>query len=167
MLKSADCGALREDHIDTCPVLAGWVDGRRDHGGIIFVDLRDRSGIVQVVFNPESSPEAYKQAENLRSEWVVQIRGKVQRRPPDTDNPLMPTGTIEIIAEELVVHNQSLTPPFYIEEDSGADEALRLRYRYLDLRRPSMLRNLRLRHNVVKYIRDFLEYTNRQANQFT
>ena len=156
MLKSADCGALREDHIDTCPVLAGWVDGRRDHGGIIFVDLRDRSGIVQVVFNPESSPEAYKQAENLRSEWVVQIRGKVQRRPPDTDNPLMPTGTIEIIAEELVVHNQSLTPPFYIEEDSGADEALRLRYRYLDLRRPSMLRNLRLRHNVVKYIRDFL-----------
>ena len=157
MLKSADCGALREDDIDTRPVLAGWVDRRRDHGGIIFVDLRDRSGIIQVVFNPESSPGAYQQAENLRSEWVVQIRGKVRRRPPDTENPLMPTGTIEIIAEELVVLNQSLTPPFYIEEDSGADEALRLRYRYLDLRRPSMLRNLRLRHNVVKYIRDFLD----------
>ena len=156
MLKSADCGALREGDIDTHPVLAGWVDRRRDHGGIIFVDLRDRSGIVQVVFNPELAPEAYKQAETLRSEWVVQIRGKVQRRPPDTDNPLMATGTIEVMADEVVVHNQSLTPPFYIEEDSGADEALRLRYRYLDLRRPSMLRNLRLRHNVVKYIRDFL-----------
>ncbi|MCH7713465.1 MAG: aspartate--tRNA ligase [Chloroflexi bacterium] len=156
VLKSADCGALREGDIDTHPVLAGWVDRRRDHGGIIFVDLRDRSGIVQVVFNPELAPEAYKQAEALRSEWVVQIRGKVQRRPPDTDNPLMATGTIEVMADEVVVHNQSLTPPFYIEEDSGADEALRLRYRYLDLRRPSMLRNLRLRHNVVKYIRDFL-----------
>ncbi|PKB64177.1 MAG: aspartate--tRNA ligase [SAR202 cluster bacterium Io17-Chloro-G2] len=157
MLKSADCGNLREEHIDSHPVLAGWVDGRRDHGGIIFVDLRDRSGIVQVVFNPELSPDAYKQAEDLRSEWVVEIHGKVQRRPPDTDNPLMPTGTIEVIADEVVVHNQSLTPPFYIDEDSGADEALRLRYRYLDLRRPSMLRNLRLRHKVVKYIRDFLD----------
>jgi len=157
VLKSADCGSLREDHIDTHPVLAGWVDRRRDHGGIIFVDLRDRSGIVQVVFNPELSPDAYKQAEDLRSEWVVQIRGKVQRRPPDTDNPLMLTGTIEVIADEVVVHNQSLTPPFYIAEDSGADESLRLRYRYLDLRRPPMLRNLRLRHKVVKYIRDFLD----------
>ena len=103
MLKSADCGSLREDHINTRPVLAGWVDGRRDHGGIIFVDLRDRSGVVQVVFNPELSADAYKQAEDLRSEWVVQIRGKVQRRPPDTDNPLMPTGTIEVIADEVVV----------------------------------------------------------------
>ena len=156
MLKSADCGALREAQIDTKQVLAGWVDGRRDHGGIIFVDLRDRSGVVQVVFNPELSPDAYKLAENLRSEWVVEIRGKVQRRPPDTDNPLMATGTIEVVADQVVVHNQSLTPPFYINEDSGADESLRLRYRYLDLRRPSMLRNLRLRHNVVKYIRDFL-----------
>ena len=104
MLKSADCGALGEGDIDTHPVVAGWVDRRRDHGGIIFVDLRDRSGIVQVVFNPELAPEAYKQAEDLRSEWVVQIRGKVQRRPPDTDNPLMSTGTIEVIAEEVVVH---------------------------------------------------------------
>ena len=157
MLKSADCGSLGEEHIDTHPVLAGWVDRRRDHGGIIFVDLRDRSGIVQVVFNPELSPDAYKQAEDLRSEWVVEVHGKVQRRPPDTDNLLMPTGTVEVIADKVVVHNQSLTPPFYIEEDSGADEALRLRYRYLDLRRPSMLRNLSLRHKVVKYIRDFLD----------
>ena len=156
MLKSADCGALGEGDVGSRPVLAGWVARRRDHGGIIFVDLRDRSGVVQVVFNPELSPSAYKVAEELRSEWVVQIRGTVQRRPPDTENPLLPTGTIEVIADEVVVQNQSLTPPFYIEEDSGADESLRLRYRYLDLRRPPMLKNLRLRHRVVKYIRDFL-----------
>ena len=103
MLKSADCGALREAQIDTRQVLAGGVDGRRDHGGIIFVDLRDRSGVVQVVFNPELSPDAYKLAESLRSEWVVEIRGKVQRRPPDTDNPLMATGTIEVVAEQVIV----------------------------------------------------------------
>ena len=157
MLKSADCGDLREEHIDTQPVLAGWVDRRRDHGGIIFLDLRDRSGLVQVVFNPELSPSAYKLAEELRPEWVVQIKGKVQQRPADTENPLMPTGKIEVLADEVIVQNQSLTPPFYIDEESGADESLRLRYRYLDLRRPSMLRNLRLRHQVVKYIRDFLD----------
>ncbi|PKB82809.1 MAG: aspartate--tRNA ligase [SAR202 cluster bacterium Io17-Chloro-G9] len=156
MLKTADCGNLREAHIDTEPTLAGWVDRRRDHGGIIFVDLRDRSGLVQVVFNPELSPEAYKLAEQLRSEWVVQVTGKVQRRPPDTENPQMPTGVIEVVASQMVVLNQSLTPPFYIAEDAGADESLRLRYRYLDLRRPNMLRNLGLRHQVVKYIRDFL-----------
>ena len=156
MLKTADCGSLREAHIDTEPTLAGWVDRRRDHGGIIFVDLRDRSGLVQVVFNPELAPEAYKLAEQLRPEWVVQVTGKVQRRPPDTENPQLPTGLIEVIAGQAVVLNQSLTPPFYIAEDAGADESLRLRYRYLDLRRPNMLRNLGLRHRVVKYIRDFL-----------
>ena len=156
MLKTADCGSLREAHIDTSPTLAGWVDRRRDHGGIIFVDLRDRSGLVQVVFNPESSPEAYRVAEQLRSEWVIQVSGTVQRRPPDTENPQMPTGAVEVIADEIVVLNQSLTPPFYIDEDAGADESLRLRYRYLDLRRPNMLRNLSLRHRVVKYIRDYL-----------
>ena len=156
MLKTADCGSLREAHIDTEPTLAGWVDRRRDHGGIIFVDLRDRSGLVQVVFNPELSPQAYKLAEQLRPEWVIQVTGKVRRRPPDTENPQMPTGLIEVLAGQGAVLNQSLTPPFYISEDAGADESLRLRYRYLDLRRPNMLRNLGLRHRVVKYIRDFL-----------
>ena len=156
MLKTADCGSLTEAHIGTAPTLAGWVDRHRDHGGIIFIDLRDRSGLVQVVFNPESSPEAYKLAEQLRSEWVIQVTGKVQRRPPDTENPQMPTGIIEVMADQIVVLNQSLTPPFYIADDAGADESLRLRYRYLDLRRPNMLRNLSLRHRVVKYIRDFL-----------
>ena len=156
MLKTADCGSLREAHIGTSPTLAGWVDRHRDHGGIIFIDLRDRSGLVQVVFNPEASPEAYKLAEQLRSEWVIQVTGNVQRRPPDTENPQMPTGIIEVMADQIVVLNQSLTPPFYIADDAGADESLRLRYRYLDLRRPNMLRNLSLRHQVVKYIRDFL-----------
>ncbi len=156
MLKTIDCGDLRESHIDTEPTLAGWVSRRRDHGGIIFVDLRDRSGLVQVVFNPELSPQAYKLAEQLRPEWVVQVTGKVQRRPPDTANPLLPTGQVEVMAGHAEVLNRSLTPPFYIDEDSGADESLRLRYRYLDLRRPNMLGNLTLRHRVVKYIRDFL-----------
>jgi aspartyl-tRNA synthetase len=156
VLKTADCGSLREAHIGTSPTLAGWVDRHRDHGGIIFIDLRDRSGLVQVVFNPEASPEAYKLAEQLRSEWVIQVTGNVQRRPPDTENPQMPTGIIEVMADQIVVLNQSLTPPFYIADDAGADESLRLRYRYLDLRRPNMLRNLGLRHQVVKYIRDFL-----------
>ena len=130
---------------------------RRDHGGIIFVDLRDRSGTVQVVFNPELSPEAYRVAEQLRSEWVVQVRGKVSNRPPGSENPNMPTGAVEVVADEVQILNPSLTPPFYITDDVDADESLRLKYRYLDLRRPQMQRNLMLRHKVVKYIRDFLD----------
>ena len=157
MLKTAGCGSFEEKHIDSHTTLAGWVSRRRDHGGIIFVDLRDRSGIVQVVFNPELSPQPYEVAEQLRPEWVVQIKGRVRRRPSGTENPVMATGAVEVIAEEVTVLNPSLTPPFYITEDAGADESLRLRYRYLDLRRPPMLRNLVLRHRVVKYIRDFLD----------
>ncbi len=157
MRKTAGCGALQEKDIGGRVTLAGWVSRRRDHGGILFVDLRDRSGIVQVVFNPELSPDAYKVAESLRPEWVVQVTGWVQRRPAGTENPAMPTGSVEVATDEVIVLNQSLTPPFYIAEDAGADESLRLRYRYLDLRRPPMLRNLMLRHRVVKYIRDFLD----------
>jgi aspartyl-tRNA synthetase len=156
-LKSVNCGELREEHIDTQPILAGWVARRRDHGGIIFVDLRDRSGTVQVVFNPELAPEAYRVAEQLRSEWVVQVQGKVSRRPPGSENPNMSTGAVEVVANEVKVLNPSLTPPFYITDDVDADESLRLKYRYLDLRRPQMQRNLMLRHQVVKYIRDFLD----------
>jgi aspartyl-tRNA synthetase len=156
-LKSVNCGELREEHIDTQPILAGWVARRRDHGGIIFVDLRDRSGTVQVVFNPELAPEAYWVAEQLRSEWVVQVQGKVSRRPPGSENPNMSTGAVEVVANEVKVLNPSLTPPFYITDDVDADESLRLKYRYLDLRRPQMQRNLMLRHQVVKYIRDFLD----------
>ena len=157
MLRSANCGDLRLSDADTEVTLAGWVGRRRDHGGIIFLDLRDRSGVVQVVFNPELSPESAYTAEELRQEWVVQVKGHVQQRPAGSENPLMETGDIEVMASEVNVLNRSLTPPFYIADDAGADESLRLRYRYLDLRRPAMQQNLILRHKVVKYIRDFLD----------
>lgn len=157
MLRSADCGALRLEDSGATVTLAGWVGRRRDHGGIIFLDLRDRSGTVQVVFNPELSPDASRIGEELRQEWVVQVKGTIQQRPAGSDNPAMHTGEVEVMADEITVLNRSLTPPFYIADDAGADESLRLRYRYLDLRRPPMLRNLILRHRVVKYIRDFLD----------
>jgi len=156
LLKTKECGELREESIGSQPTLTGWVSRRRDHGGVIFVDLRDRSGIVQVVFDPETSPEAYEIADQFRSEWVVQVKGTVRVRPPGSENPAMETGMIEVSADETTVLNPSLTPPFYISDDVEVDESLRLRYRYLDLRRPAMLRNLVLRHKVVKYIRDFL-----------
>ena len=157
MLRSANCGDLRLKDADTEVTLAGWVGRRRDHGGIIFLDLRDRSGVVQVVFNPELSSESAHTAEELRQEWVVQVKGRVQNRPAGSENPVMDTGDIEVMASEVIVLNRSLTPPFYIADDAGADESLRLRYRYLDLRRPAMQQNLILRHKVVKYIRDFLD----------
>ncbi len=156
MLRTKECGELREESIGSQPTLTGWVSRRRDHGGVIFVDLRDRSGIVQVVFDPETSPQAYEIADQFRSEWVVQVKGTVRSRPPGSENPAMETGMIEVAADEATVLNPSLTPPFYISDDVEVDESLRLRYRYLDLRRPAMLRNLVLRHKVVKYIRDFL-----------
>ncbi|MCH8988476.1 MAG: aspartate--tRNA ligase [Chloroflexi bacterium] len=157
MLRSADCGALRGENAGDQVTLAGWIGRRRDHGGIIFLDLRDRSGIVQVVFNPETAADASRIAEEVRPEWVVQVKGTVKARPQGSENPAIATGDVEVMASELTVLNRSLTPPFYIEEDAEADESLRLRYRYLDLRRPPMLRNLILRHKVVKYIRDFLD----------
>ena len=131
---------------------------RRDHGGIIFIDLRDRSGFVQVVLNPANlAPSDYELAERLRAEWCIQITGTVQNRPEGSENPALPTGAVEVMADSLTVLNQSLTPPFYITDDVDSDESLRLRYRYLDLRRPAMQQNLRLRHQVVKYIRDYLD----------
>ena len=157
MLRSANCGDLRLSDTDSEVTLAGWVGRRRDHGGIIFIDLRDRSGVVQVVFNPELSSESASTAEDLRQEWVVQVKGRVQQRPAGSENPAMGTGDIEVMVSEVTVLNRSLTPPFYISDESGADESLRLRYRYLDLRRPAMQQNLVLRHRVVKYIRDFLD----------
>ena len=157
MYKNAACGDLREKHVGSLVTLAGWVDRRRDHGGIIFIDLRDSSGLVQVVFNPELSPETYRVADKVRSEWVLQVTGEVTRRPTEAQNPQLSTGSVEVEAREAEILNPSLTPPFYINEDSEADESLRLRYRYLDLRRPAMQENLVLRHRVVKYIRDFLD----------
>ena len=137
--------------------LAGWVHRRRDHGGLIFLDVRDRTGLVQVVVDPSAAESAYQSADALRNEWVVAITGEVQVRPTGTENPRIPTGGIEIHASEVTVLNPSKTPPFYINEESDVDESLRLRYRYLDLRRERMAANLALRHRVVKYIRDFLD----------
>ena len=149
---------MRAAHDGTTTTLSGWVSRRRDHGGIIFIDLRDRSGYVQVVLNPENlSAEDYETAERLRSEWCVEVTGTVRLRPEGSENPSLPTGEIEVMVEGLTVLNQSLTPPFYITDDVDADEGLRLRYRYLDLRRPKMQENLRLRHQTVKYIRDYLD----------
>lgn len=137
--------------------LNGWVDSRRDHGGLIFIDLRDRSGIIQVVFNPELNEEAFHLAENVRGEYVVAVRGEVRARPQDTENPNLKTGKIEIFAQKMEVLNTAKTPPFYIEDGIDVDELLRLRYRYLDLRRPEMKNNLLLRHRVIKTIRDYLD----------
>jgi aspartyl-tRNA synthetase len=137
--------------------VAGWVDRRRDHGGLIFIDLRDREGIVQVVFNPETSAACHKIASEMRSEYVVRVSGKVALRPRGTENPKLPTGDIEVIAHNTEILNPSKTPPFYINEDTEVEESLRLKYRYLDLRRARMKRNLLLRYRVVKFIRDFLD----------
>lgn len=155
-LKTHTCGELRSDHVGQTVTLAGWVHRRRDHGRLIFIDLRDRWGITQVVFNPDTSAVAHAVAETLRLEYVVQVKGIVCRRPPGMENPDLPTGEVEVAAQESTVLNTAKTPPFYINEDAPVDEALRLRYRYLDLRRQRMQRNIILRHRVVKFIRDFL-----------
>ncbi len=157
MLKSHSCGELRKKHAGAEVTLAGWVDRRRDHGGLIFIDLRDREGIVQVVFNPEISKSCHEIASEMRSEYVVRVSGEVALRPPGTENPGLPTGDIEVIAHNTDILNPSKTPPFYINEDIEVEESLRLKYRYLDLRRSRMKQNLLLRHRVVKFMRDFLD----------
>ena len=157
MLKTHNCGELRTSHIGQRVTLAGWVNRRRDHGGLVFIDLRDRSGIVQVVTNPDAASEAHMAAQQARNEYVLQVKGVVQARPEGLANPDIPTGEIEVVAYELKILNPAKTPPFYIYDDRPVDEALRLKYRYLDLRRQRMQRNLILRHRVVKYIRDFLD----------
>ena len=157
MLKTINCGDLRADHVGDRVKLAGWVNHRRDHGNLVFIDLRDREGIVQVVCNPDLFPEAHRVAERVRGEWVIQVTGNVSRRPEGTENPDLATGEIEVAAEQVAVLNESKTPPFYVNDDSEVDELLRLKYRYLDLRRPGMRHNLIIRHRVVKFIRDFLD----------
>ena len=136
--------------------LMGWVQRRRDHGGLIFIDLRDRSGIVQVVLSPEVDEEAFHRGEEVRSEYVLAVRGTVSVRPEGTENPNLATGQVEVYAEELQILNRAKTPPFYIEEGIKVDENVRLKYRYLDLRRPDMQRNLIIRHQAAKVVRDFL-----------
>ncbi len=157
MLRTQQCGDIRAEHIDERVLLAGWVHRRRDHGGVTFLDLRDRSGLVQVVVNPEQSSEAHEQALQVRPEWVLQVEGVVRRRPGGMENPELPTGEIEIEAESIRILNPANTPPFPINEETEVDELVRLKYRYLDLRRPRMRKNLELRHRVIKYIRDYLD----------
>ncbi|MGD0779756.1 MAG: aspartate--tRNA ligase [Dehalococcoidales bacterium] len=157
MYRTCTCGSLRKEHIGNIVSLAGWVNRRRDHGGLVFIDLRDREGIVQIVFNPEISPAALKIAEQLRSEYVVTLTGEVALRPAGTENPKLPTGDIEVIVKKAEILNASNTPPFYINEEVEVDENVRLKYRYLDLRRPRMRENLQLRHRITKFMHDFLD----------
>ena len=157
MLKTHSCGELTKKNIGTEVTLAGWVNRRRDHGGLIFIDLRDKGGIIQVVFNPETSKAAHKKANRVRSEYVIRVSGRVAPRQKGTENLKLATGAIEVIAESIEILNPSKVPPFYINEDGEVDENLRLKYRYLDLRRTRMKKNLELRYRTVKFIRDFLD----------
>ncbi len=157
MLKDHHCGELRREHVGRTVTLAGWVHRQRDHGTLIFLDLRDRSGRVQVVFDATQAPEAFRVAREARAEYVLQVQGTVRARPADMVNPDLPTGEIEVLASEARILNPSRTPPIYVHKDPEEDINLRLRYRYLDLRRERLQRNLILRHRVVKFIRDFLD----------
>jgi aspartyl-tRNA synthetase len=156
MYKTHNCGELDSKSIGQKVILAGWVHRQRDHGGVTFIDLRDRSGIIQVVANP-TSPEVAQILHDARMEWVLQVTGEVRRRPAGAENPNLSTGEIEVDATECVVLNQAKPLPFLINKDEDTDENVRLKYRYLDLRRERMQRNLLLRHKVIKFMRDYLD----------
>jgi aspartyl-tRNA synthetase len=158
MYRTHTCGELRASHAGQKITLSGWVHRRRDHGGVAFFDLRDRTGLVQITINPDMPKESLDLVANVRMEWVLQIEGVVQLRPEGMKNPKMDTGEIEIIAKEVKVLNPSKTLPFMVSADNDlADENTRLKYRYLDLRRERMTRNMVLRHKVIKFMRDFLD----------
>jgi len=157
MYKSHTCGELRASHIGQNVTLAGWVFRHRDHGGVMFLDLRDRFGILQVVANPSLSKEAHSIAESVRAEWVIQVKGIVRHRPEGAENPDLPTGEIEVEASTITVLAPAKTLPIQINKEEDVDENLRLKYRYLDLRRERMRRNIELRHRMVKFIRDYLD----------
>lgn len=157
MHRSCGCGRVTEKDCRKELTLAGWVNTRRDHGGLIFIDLRDRSGIVQVVMSPQYGEDAFHKAEDVRSEYVLAIRGIVRERSPETVNPKMQTGKIEVVVSEMRVLNKAKTPPFYVEDGIEVDETVRLKHRYIDLRRPEMQRNLIMRHKIVHEMRQFLD----------
>jgi aspartyl-tRNA synthetase len=157
MYKTHTCGELRSAHSGQTVTLAGWVHRRRDHGGLVFIDLRDRYGITQIVANPDINAEVHDAIADVRSEWVIQVEGVVEPRPADMLNTNLATGEIEVSARHLTILNPAKTPPFAINKEDDTDENLRLKYRYLDLRRPRMARNLVLRHQVVKFMRDYLD----------
>ncbi|MDP3478500.1 MAG: aspartate--tRNA ligase [Desulfoprunum sp.] len=156
LIRTHFCNDLGKDNIGEEVVLMGWVLRRRDHGGVIFIDLRDRKGLTQIVFNPAINPEVHAKAHQLRSEWVLAVRGRVTARPGDMANPKLATGEIEVLIDELRILNTSETPPFPLDEDVEVSETLRLQYRYLDLRRPEMAANMVMRHKAVQTIRNYL-----------
>lgn len=160
MLRTHTCGELKKENAGQEVVLCGWVHRRRDHGKLIFIDLRDRYGYTQVMFSPKDSPEAHKTATDLRAEYAVQLKGLVNLRPKNNINPSIPTGEVELIARELTILNPSLNPPFEIEDDAVLSEDVRLPYRYLDLRRPRMLHLLEARHMMNQIMRRYLSDKN-------
>jgi len=157
MLRTHTCGELKKEDIGKEVLLAGWCATRRDHGNLIFIDIRDREGLTQVVFNPEDDKGLHDKAAELRDEYVMQVRGKVRPRPEGTKNPKLATGAVEVAASELNILNRSVTPMFEISEDADLSEDIRYCYRYLDLRRPNMQQNLKLRHRVCKTMRNYLD----------
>ncbi|MFQ5780841.1 MAG: aspartate--tRNA ligase [Nitrospiria bacterium] len=157
MKRTDYCGSLTAKEVGKEVVLAGWVHRRRDHGGLTFIDLRDREGLVQVVFNPQISEVIHQEAHTLRSEYVIQIEGKVALRPEGTENRELPTGEIEVLAADLAILNPAITPPFLIEDENEPSESLRLKYRYLDLRRPSVQQGFIIRHQLARAVRRFLD----------
>jgi len=155
--RSHYCGALRATEVDRNVVLMGWAHRRRDHGGIIFVDLRDREGLVQIVFNPDVCPDAHLEAQKIRSEFVLAVEGKVRRRPAGMENPALKTGEIEVVVTELAILSEAKTPPFSLDADSDLSEDIRLKYRYLDLRRPNAQKYLMLRSRVAAEARRYFQ----------
>lgn len=157
MHRTHTCGELSSDHLDQTVTLSGWVHRRRDHGDLIFIDLRDRYGLTQIVMDPSEHKEAHMQGEDLRSEYVIKVTGKVRKRPEGQENENMATGSIEVLVEELKIMNRSKTPPFEMESREEPGEEIRLKYRYLDLRRERMKNNIVFRHRFIKMLRDIMD----------
>jgi len=154
------CGDLRENNIGDNVILNGWVDTRRDLGGLIFIDMRDRYGITQIVFEPGFDAEAHSAAANLRNEFVISIEGKVRKRPEGTENPALPTGNVDVMVSKLVILNEAKTPPFPIKDEIDTSEDVRLKYRYLDMRRPAIQKNLLMRHKMYQLVRQYFDKNN-------
>lgn len=157
MYRTHTCNELGKSNIGETATLSGWVRSRRDHGGLIFVDLRDRYGITQIVTDPTQNAHAHAVLNGVRSEFVIKVSGKVRARPAGQENPNLQTGSIEVLCDTVEILNESKTPPFEIDRDGEVNEELRLQYRYLDLRRDRMKRNVQIRHKTIKFIRDFLD----------